>query len=79
MMEPRMVVFKDSTGVVQIFLCAENKSIMKLPSAELTDGVSHLMAAYYAFGIGYPPLMQAISPVFTGVCNGHKGVCPKAY
>ena len=48
-----MVVFKDSTGVVQIFLCAENESIMELPSAELIDGVRHLMAAYYVFGVCY--------------------------
>ena len=49
-----MVVFEDSTGVVQMFLCAENESIMEVPSAELIDGVRHLMAAYYVFGVGYP-------------------------
>ena len=47
-----MVVFEDNTGVVQMFLCAENESIMELPSAE------HLMAAYYVFGVGYPRLCR---------------------
>ena len=49
-----MVVFEDSTGVVQMFLCAENESIMELPSTELLDGVRHLMASYYVFGVNYP-------------------------
>ena len=73
-----MVVFEDSTGVVRVFLCAENESIMELPSAELTDGVKHLMDAYYVFGVGYPCTCRP-SPGFTRVCNGHKRVCPKAY
>jgi hypothetical protein len=62
-----MVVF---TGVVQMFLRAENESIMELPSAELLDGVRHQMAAYCVWG-RLSSLMQAISPVYTGVRNGH--------
>ena len=53
-MEPRVVVFEDSAGVVQMFLCAENESIMELPSTNILDGVNHLMAAYYVLGVGYP-------------------------
>ena len=53
-MEPRLVVFEDSAGVVQMFLCAENESIMEVLSTELLDEVRHLMAAYYVLGVGYP-------------------------
>ena len=49
-----MIVFEDSEGVLQMFLCAENESVMELPSNELFDGVKHLMAAYYVYGVEYP-------------------------
>ena len=72
-----MVVFEDSTGVVQMFLCTENESIMELPSAELTDGVRHLMAAYYMFWVGYPRSCRP-SLLFLQYVMGTR-VCPKAY
>ena len=53
-MEPRVVVFEDDAGVVQMFLCAEEESIMEVPSTELIDAVRHLMAAYYVLGSAYP-------------------------
>lgn len=49
-----MVVFEDSVGVMQMFLCAENESIMEVPSTKLLDGVRHLMTAYYVLGVDYP-------------------------
>ena len=52
-MEPRLVVFEDKDGVVQMFLCAENQSSMEVPSMKLVDGIAHLMAAYYVFGVEY--------------------------
>ena len=49
-MEPRVVVFEDEDGAGAV-LCAEEQSIMKVPSTEL---IRHLMAAYYVFGSAYP-------------------------
>ena len=58
-MEPRIVVIEDDGGVVQMFLCAENQSIMELSSTKFVDGVIHLFAAYYVFGVEYPRLCRS--------------------
>ena len=68
---------EDSTGVVQMFLCAENESIMEPSSAELIDGVRHLMAAYYVFGVGYPRSCRPSLLLFQKYVMGIK-VCTKA-
>lgn len=50
-MEPRVVVFEDSAGMVQMFLCAENESIMELPSTNILDGVSWLRTMCWELAI----------------------------
>ena len=57
--EPRLVVFEESGDVVQMFLCAESKALMEIPSTFFIDGVSHLMAAYYVFDVQYPKVCQS--------------------
>ena len=54
MMEPRLVVFHQEDEIIQMFLCAENDSLLEVPANTLTDGFTHLMAAYYVFDVGYP-------------------------
>ena len=59
-----MVVFEDSVGVMQMFLCAENESIMEVPSTKLLDGIIHLMAAYYMLGSTTPAHVGHLSCFF---------------
>ena len=54
MMEPRLVVFHDEDKIVQMFVCAENDSLVEIPGNSLADGFTYLMAAYYVFDVGYP-------------------------
>ena len=59
-MEPRLIVFHDDEKVLQLFISAENKCIMEIPSNELREGLVHLMATYYVFGIEGPGVCKPI-------------------
>ena len=48
------MVFHDSDKVVQMFICAENKAILDLPSFDILDGIAYMMAAYYVLDVQYP-------------------------
>lgn len=51
------VVFYDGLEIVQMFLGAEN-AIMEIPSDNIINGISHLMASYYVFYIHYPKVCR---------------------
>ena len=54
LMEPRLVVFHQEDEIIQMFLCAENDSLLEIPVNTLAEGFTHLMAAYYVFDVSYP-------------------------
>ena len=51
-MEPRLVVFIDDGSLSQMILCAENQEIAEIPG-KLVDGIFHLLASYYVYGVAY--------------------------
>ena len=52
-MEARLVIFTDNS-VLQMILCGENEKIIEVPGETLVEGLLHLTAAYYVFGVEYP-------------------------
>lgn len=53
MMEPRLLVFHDDESIQQMFVCAENTTVIEVPTNKLIDGYIHLMATYYVFNVEY--------------------------
>ena len=53
-MEPRLVVFIDDGNLSQMILCAEDQEIAEIPGKMLVDGLFHLLASYYVYGVAYP-------------------------
>ena len=51
-MEPCLVIFTDN-NVLQMILCGENEEITEVPGETLVEGLLHLTAAYYVFGVEY--------------------------
>ena len=47
------MVFHDSMEIVQMFISAESKAMMELPSTTIIGGVVYLMAAYYVLDVQY--------------------------
>ena len=59
-LEPRLIVFTDNGGLAQMILCAENEEIVEVPGETLVEGLIHLMASYYVFGVEYPKMCRAL-------------------
>ena len=55
------MVFHDNMEIVQMFISAESKAMMELPSTTIIEGVVYLMAAYYVLDVQYP---KVCSPTF---------------
>ncbi len=53
------MVFHEDDQIVQMFLIADGKALMELPSMDLIGGITSLMAAYYVFDIVYPKSPKA--------------------
>ena len=53
-MEPLLVVFIDDGNLSQMILSAENEEIAEVPGKMLVDGLFHLLASYYVYGVAYP-------------------------
>ena len=47
------MVFIDDGSLSQMILCAENQEIAEIPSKKLVDGLFHLLASYYVYGVAY--------------------------
>ena len=60
LMEPRLIVFHDIEKIVQMFIAAENDSILEVPSSSFKDGLVQLMAAYYVYNVQYPAMCKSI-------------------
>ena len=72
MMEPRLVVFCDEEEIKQMFICAENEAIVEIPTLQLADGFTHLMAAYYVFNVEYPSSCKATLLFFQEILMGKR-------
>ena len=59
-MEPRLVIFEGEDGFIQMFICAEEDGILELPSTNIAEGITHLMAAYYVYNVQYPKAYQPL-------------------
>ena len=59
-MEPRLLVFTDNEQLSQMFICAENQELFEVPGERLVEGLLHLMASYYVFGVDYPKVCRAL-------------------
>ena len=53
-MGPLLVVFIDDGTLSQMILCAENEEVAEVPGNTLVDGLFHLLASYYVYGVAYP-------------------------
>ena len=59
-MEPWLEVFTDNGKLSKMILCAENQEMCEVPGDTLVEGLVHLMAAYYVFGVEYPKACRAL-------------------
>ena len=66
-MEPRLLVFMDDGKPYQMILCAKNQEICEVQGETLVEGLLHLMAAYYVFGVEYPKTNQALLYFFQDI------------
>ena len=61
-MEPQLVVFIDDGSLSQMILCAKNQEIAETPGKKLVDGLFHLLASYYVYGVAYPKGWKGAQP-----------------
>ena len=47
------MVFIDDGSLSQMILCAEKQEIAEIPGKKLVDGLFHLLASYYVYGVAY--------------------------
>ena len=47
------MVFIDDGSLSQTILCAENQEIAETLGKKLVDGLFHLLASYYVYGVAY--------------------------
>ena len=47
------MVFIDDGNLSQMILCAENEEIVEVPGKKLVNGLFHLLASYYVYGVAY--------------------------
>ena len=47
------MVFIDDGSLSQTILCAEKQEIAEIPGKKLVDGLFHLLASYYVYGVAY--------------------------
>ena len=66
-MEPRLLVFIDNEQLSQMFICAENQELFEVPGERLVEGLLHLMASYYVFGVEYPKVCRALLYFFQDI------------
>ena len=53
-----------------MLLCAENSQIMEVPGETLREGILHLMASYYVYGVEYPKGCKSLLYVFQDIDVG---------
>ena len=66
-MEPRLVVFTDDGELSKMILCAGDQEMCEVPGETLVEGLLHLMAAYYVFGVEYPKANRALLYFFQDI------------
>ena len=66
-MEPRLLVFTDDGKLSQMILCAEDQEICEVQGETLVEGLLHLMATYYVFGVEYPKANRALLYFFQDI------------
>ena len=59
-MEPRLIIFESEESISQMFIAAENDSLMELAGNTIAEGITYLMSTYYVFHIQYPKLYQPL-------------------
>ena len=47
------MVFIDDGSLSQMILCAKNQEIAEILGKKLVDGLFHLLASYYVYGVAY--------------------------
>ena len=47
------MVFIDDGSLSQMILCAKNQEIAEIPGKKLINGLFHLLASYYVYGVAY--------------------------
>ena len=58
-MEPRLVVFTSDEKIVQMFVCAEQQDLFKVPSTSTIEIIVCLMACYFVYNVAYPTKCRA--------------------
>ena len=48
------MVFIDDGSLSQTILCAENQETAEISGKKLVNGLFHLLASYYVYGVAYP-------------------------
>ena len=54
------MVFTDDGEWPQTILCAKDQETCEVPGETHVEGLLHLMAAYYVFGVEYPKACRAL-------------------
>ena len=53
-MEPHLIIFEHDHGIAQVFIAAEDESLLEVPANTIGEAIVFLMSIYYVFNVSYP-------------------------